>query len=67
MNNLIKPNNNYVLTIPDGSKYHKQNGVNHRLDGPAVEYPDGTKLYYIRGIKYSFEEWNRLRKLEVFK
>lgn len=35
----------------NGSKFWYMNGVPHREDGPAIEWPDGTKSYYVRGIK----------------
>jgi hypothetical protein len=63
-------------TIEDDSgKYWYVNGALHRLDGPAVEYAngnkkyflnDGNKKYFLNGKEYSFEEWDRLRKLQVF-
>jgi hypothetical protein len=33
----------------DGEKQWYQNGQFHRLDGPAREYPNGLKEYYIYG------------------
>ena len=35
----------------------------HRTDGPAIEYKDGEKHYYLNDRKYSFKEWDRLRKM----
>jgi hypothetical protein len=32
-----------------GNKYWYQYGLEHREDGPAVEYNDGTKFWYING------------------
>lgn len=32
-------------------------GQYHRLDGPAWEWPDGYKAWYIDDKKYSEEEW----------
>ncbi len=29
--------------------YYNQNNQYHRIDGPAVEYPDGTKCWYKEG------------------
>jgi hypothetical protein len=50
----------------DGSNVWFFNGRLHRLDGPAIECYNGTKEYWIDGKVYSFEEWNRLRKLQAF-
>jgi uncharacterized protein YxjI len=30
-------------------EYHTRDGQLHRLDGPAVEYTDGYKAYYVNG------------------
>jgi hypothetical protein len=35
--------------------YYK--GKVHREDGPAIDYPNGYKAWYLNGIKYSQEEW----------
>ena len=31
---------------------HKQNGLPHRIDGPAVIHCDGTKMWYQAGVKH---------------
>jgi hypothetical protein len=34
------------------------NGKLHRIDGPAIEYPNGLKFWFIKGYGYySKEEW----------
>ena len=40
-------------------EYRNSQGQLHRLDGPAVEYPDGTKSWYIHGhnITDQVEPW----------
>ncbi len=35
----------------------KVDGERHRLDGPAVEWSDGDKSYWVEGIKLSEEEF----------
>ena len=41
----------YTVTITDeGDTCWYQNGVLHRLDGPAVEYTSGTKRWYQKGL-----------------
>jgi len=43
----------------DGDKFWRQYSERHRLDGPAIEYANGYKSYYIHGMNYSEEEyWN---------
>ena len=51
--------------IPNGVHIHHCIGIScdyyldgkfHREDGPAIEWNDGTKSWYINGIGYSSEE-----------
>ena len=42
----------------DGDKEWYQNGLLHRLDGPAVEWSDGYKAWYIEGTRYTEQEFN---------
>ena len=50
----------------DGVKGWFIHGERHRIDGPAVEWFNGARSYYLNGKEYSYELWNRLRKLQVF-
>ena len=36
-----------------GSKEWRIGGKLHRLDGPAIEYRDGTKAWYINGKEFT--------------
>ena len=54
-----------AIEYANGDKRWYVNGKCHRLDGPAIEYANGDKAYFISDIEYSFEEWDRLRKLQV--
>ena len=49
-----------VLRIyKNGSReWRNQKGQLHRLDGPACEYANGEKCWYINGIQYTEEEFN---------
>ena len=33
----------------------------HREDGPAMIFPDGVQCWYIHGVRYSEEEFNKWR------
>ena len=33
-------------------RYHNSAGQLHRVDGPAVEYADGTKVWLINGLRH---------------
>ena len=39
----------YVEYINNGDKYWYQNGLRHRLDGPAIEHSNGDKVWYQEG------------------
>jgi hypothetical protein len=41
----------------NGSKFWYLNGEPHRLDGPAFEYADGTKRWYINGFRFTEKLW----------
>lgn len=60
-------NRTYCVTYANGTKLWFCNQKYHNLEGPAVEYSDGGKKYYIEDVEYSFEEWDRIRKLILFK
>ena len=40
--------------------YYNEQGQLYREDGPAVEYADGTKVWYLNGEEYSEQEFNNL-------
>ena len=58
-----------VLRISsNGSITHWKNGSEHREDGPAVEYTNGGKEWFINGVQYTEEEFNRwLEKYQLNK
>jgi hypothetical protein len=50
--------NEPTLTIYKGrDKFWRLNGKLHRVDGPAFEYADGHKSWYLDGESYSFDKW----------
>ncbi len=58
-----------IIINASGTKYHfNDSGLQHREDGPAVEYPNGFKYWYINGMchredgpavegLYEYKEW----------
>lgn len=50
---------------PDGTKlwYNKDRQL-HRIDGPAVIWPDGYVTWWLNGNLYSFTEWADQLKLD---
>ena len=44
-----------VRVFANGDKYWYQNGVRHRLDGPAVELANGTKAWYQNGERHRLD------------
>ena len=37
--------------------WYNENNLLHRTDGPAVEYADGTKLWYLNDVKLTESEF----------
>lgn len=57
-----------AVEYADGSSEWYVNGKLHREDGPAIEYLEiegepPCNEYWLNGIQYSFDEWNKLRKM----
>ena len=52
---------NGLIEYANGDKAWWQNGLRHRLDGPAVERPDGYKAWYQNGKRHRLDgpaiEW----------
>ncbi len=50
----------YTVKIEDGITRWYKPGTNelHRLDGPAIEYANGYKYWYIEDVKYTEAEFN---------
>ena len=46
----------------DGSKYWRLNGLYHREDGPAIEYPNGRKYWFLNGKQVTWKEVFRQAK-----
>ena len=47
----------YKVTVEDNgtTRWFNENGKLHRLDGPAVEWPDGTKMWYQNGLYHRLD------------
>jgi hypothetical protein len=46
-------------------KWRLPSGMLHREDGPAIEYPNGNKGWFINGLKYT--EQNHKYKMRSIK
>jgi hypothetical protein len=45
----------YILINENGDKYYykdREMTIRHREDGPAIEYTDGSKYWYINGERH---------------
>lgn len=46
----------------NGNVFWKKNGVEHREDGPAIEWADGSKHWYLNGYRHRVDgpaiEWS---------
>lgn len=75
---LNKTDNNFIVVFErigvversDGTQhrrsnsiYHIRNDQYHNENGPAIEYGDGRKRWWLNGISYAEKEW----KIEVEK
>ena len=66
--NRIKLSHNEFLQIPIKNRHgiyeteyltiYCVNGKCHRTDGPAIEYSNGKKFWYINGTQYTEDEYN---------
>ena len=47
----------YDIEINDKGniRYYNKKGERHRLDGPAVEYPNGEKEWWVNGKKHRLD------------
>jgi hypothetical protein len=48
----------YVETLKDGAKHYykdKAKTMRHRLDGPAIEWADGDKSWYVNGKRHRLD------------
>jgi hypothetical protein len=50
-----------VIRFRDRIEYRSE-GKLHRVDGPAIEFTDGRKLYYEHGEKITFEEFTNNKR-----
>ena len=48
---------NPVIGINGSKRWYNEDGNPHRFDGPAIEYANGTKSWYIEGQEYIEEEF----------
>jgi len=56
----VKNNGSFCVFYELGGKDYYVNGKKHRENGPAVEYYNGIKDWYLNGLFYPFEEWLEL-------
>ena len=40
---------------PDGTEYWYKEGLLHREDGPAIELPDGSEAFYLKGLRCPYD------------
>ena len=64
---LHRDNNLPAMIFKDRNKLFYKNGELHRLNGPAIEYIDGTKKYWIEGVQLTEDEFKDSMDWEQFK
>ena len=52
----------YTVKVGSGNHYWFLNDKLHREDGPAVEFADGIKLWYLNGVNLTETEFNARTK-----
>ena len=53
----------YTVTVDGyGTKSWYLNDKLHREDGPAIEWADGTKYWYLNGVELTEKEFNARNK-----
>jgi hypothetical protein len=58
----------YIYINEFGSKYYfkdKKMNIRHREDGPAIDYSDGNKVWYLNGVSYTETEFNYKTAKEI--
>jgi hypothetical protein len=56
----------YIVRVYEDRTEWRQNGQRHRIDGPAVEWADGRKGYWIEDIEYTEKAFlKETRKMRV--
>ena len=65
--NMLPHNFTGIVTWGNGDKEWFVNGKLHRLDGPAVEFADGTKVWYIDGKPGTEKQCNLLHSIMKLK
>jgi hypothetical protein len=54
------------IELEDRFEYLNEKGELHRLDGPAREYNNGSREWYLNGIEYSEDQYHQeLIKLKL--
>lgn len=56
--NKVIPESTMTVANNGDKVWHNSSGHYHRTDGPAVEYPDGSKEWWIDGKELSEEQFN---------
>ena len=57
---------NPVISVKvDGTKEWQVDGKSHRLDGPAIEWNDGSKEWLIEDQEISEDHFNHVKDLPI--
>jgi hypothetical protein len=57
----------YIVTVDEyGTKRSFFNNGLHRTDGPAIEWSNGTKSWYLNGVRLTKSQWRkRVQKIKT--
>ena len=54
----------YTVKVSEDKTEWFLNGKYHRVDGPAIEYANGYKCWFLNGIEYTESEFNKRMNLK---
>jgi len=64
--NIVHNEGEPAIEDNSGVKYWYQHNKRHRLDGPAIEYKDGTKFYFIDNVGYDEKDYWELYRVKEY-
>jgi hypothetical protein len=48
----------HIVTILGNTYYYDENNLLSRTDGPAIDYANGDKKWWVNGVELTEEEFN---------
>ncbi len=58
---FILPFQNLCIVSRPHTAIRRENDLLHSDQKPAIEWADGYKLYYLKGVEFTFDEWSKIK------